>query len=850
MEGKKRKRSEYKRYWSRDGPQKIPRSTKHSRKSSSSKHFAQKTEPLQESSSDLDEHFDEDSTDMPVVSVLMNSYREKEAAHTSEPEMIVNDLPSDVEPHIETECDHNDHTSGEPDMDNSFSEENNLLSVGLCDGDDDQSKPPANDTSFDDEFCCNFNVDDDGCVSEEETARLLSENAMTVNSANGESSTHSSPARTCDSSPQSDNESSSDSDDEMAIAPQLHLTIQEKIKILLLLATKKRHNLSYSAAENIIDLANVLSHKDENTAFHPTKHIMKRAIELYSFALSEHHVCPDCGVYIGVVGTLSFYCAKCDKTFVTLNNRSDGNMFLYLPMEDQLRALLENCLSEETIIDTRSRKKINQHNYEDLFDGAFYKKYVSAEFLTLNFFIDGVQIGTTTKTSAWPILDSLNELPLHLRRKYLMMASVWLSKKKPKCNEYLKPFVQECSKLQTEGVHYKRNGKNLVQKFKVCVCVSDSVARPLLRNCNQFNGKCGCGLCYHPGIRMAFGRGFIRSYSTHERIYPLRTHEETMFYARQAEQTAVKHIKGIKGQAILSDIPGFDIVKQLDPDSFHCLVNVGKRFAWLWFDEKFHNEPFNISRRLSEVDTRLLKITPTSDVSRFRSLTERSDYRGHEWYHWIMIYSIPCLKKILPNKYLNHWSKLSYALALLMQNSVAKSEVVYANRYLNSFVSEIDNLYGAQHVTFSVHLLTHLTQSVEDFGQPWCHSAFIYEAVNAEIKDLVKSSNGAIFQITKGIQLKVALKNVRIFILDSFIVPDSSDMCFALGRFIMEKKQQKLCDTLPPHLKVLKNNPEGTLRSIPISDIVSKLLSFSVNVSETETFRLAFVNVLSMEFLK
>ncbi len=36
---------------------------------------------------------------------------------------IVNDLPSDVEPHIETECDHNDHTSGEPDMDNSFSEE-------------------------------------------------------------------------------------------------------------------------------------------------------------------------------------------------------------------------------------------------------------------------------------------------------------------------------------------------------------------------------------------------------------------------------------------------------------------------------------------------------------------------------------------------------------------------------------------------------------------------------------------------------------------------------------------------------------------------------------------------------
>lgn len=423
-------------------------------------------------------------------------------------------------------------------------------------------------------------------------------------------------------------------------------------------------------------------------------------------------------------------------------------------------------------------------------------------------------------------------------------------------------------------------------------------------------------------------------------------------HARRVVRTSKKKIKGVKGFSVLSEIPNFDIIKQLDPDSFHCLVNVAKRFMWLWFDERFSKKPFNIASKLTEVDARLMRITPTSDVSRFpRSLKERSDYRGHEWYHWILTYSIPCLKNLLPTKYLNHWAQLPTAIALLMQNSAAKSEVQYADRYLNKFVCEIDNLYGSAHVTFSIHLLTHLAQSVLHFGQSWAHSAFIYEAENAEIKDLVKSSNGAVFQICKGVQLKVALKNLEfelkdkmnpseiaylkkvtssrvypvvyctvgdisflgvpdmckleaqslaafrragivfdaavphavhlrciandevfhstkytrapkqnnsivcldddsIFSIQSFIVLSNSNQCFALGYFIMEHTRQKLCDPLPPHIKILKTHHEGILRCVSVSHFQSKLLSFSSEISDSESIRLAFINVLSMEMLK
>lgn len=96
---------------------------------------------------------------------------------------------------------------------------------------------------------------------------------------------------------ESQSESDSDLEEELGLAPQLHLSTQEKIKILLLLATKKKFKLSYAAAETIMELSNVMANGDEDSdsGFCPTKHIMKRAIDLCSFALSEQHVCPGCG---------------------------------------------------------------------------------------------------------------------------------------------------------------------------------------------------------------------------------------------------------------------------------------------------------------------------------------------------------------------------------------------------------------------------------------------------------------------------------------------------------------------------------------------------------------------------
>lgn len=175
-------------------------------------------------------------------------------------------------------------------------------------------------------------------------------------------------------------------------------------------------------------------------------------------------------------------------------------------------------------------------------------------------------------------------------------------------NEYLKPFVAVCEQSAREGISVNSPAGNRSIKVLPLMCVSDSIARPALRNSTQFNGEFGCGLCYHPGFHLQRGRGHARSYSIQEREYPLRTHEETMNLAGTAQELR-KSQQGIKGITILSQIEGFDVIQCLDLDLFHALVNTGKRFTNLWISERYQKRSFNVSKKIAELDRRLLSIS-------------------------------------------------------------------------------------------------------------------------------------------------------------------------------------------------------------------------------------------------
>jgi len=54
------------------------------------------------------------------------------------------------------------------------------------------------------------------------------------------------------------------------------------------------------------------------------------------------------------------------------------------------------------------------------------------------------------------------------------------------------------------------------------------------------------------------------------------------------------------------------------------------------------------------------------------------------------------------------------------------------------FVSDFENLYGKQHLSFNVHQTLHLVQSVRDWGPLWSHAENLFESYNSVLLNMIK----------------------------------------------------------------------------------------------------------------
>lgn len=65
------------------------------------------------------------------------------------------------------------------------------------------------------------------------------------------------------------------------------------------------------------------------------------------------------------------------------------------------------------------------------------------------------------------------------------------------------------------------------------------------------------------------------------------------------------------------------------------------------------------------------------------------------------------------------------------------------------------SIAGPQFMTYNVHQLLHLTDSVEDLGPLWSHSCFFFEDLNGDFRDL--------FHGTQNIDGQVGLVHIMLY---------------------------------------------------------------------------------------
>ncbi|XP_051171576.1 uncharacterized protein LOC127288266 [Leptopilina boulardi] len=478
--------------------------------------------------------------------------------------------------------------------------------------------------------------------------------------------------------------------------------------------------------------------------------------------------------------TLCFICEKCFKTlmppiskkkFKNCNIKCTCGLDYNLTTESSnyviavdLKYQLEVLFKDEEIktgllknIRDIMLRKNDSGKINDVYDGLLYKKlqrkYPENDFITLNFNTDGAPLCNSAKKSFWPLQVTVQELPPKLRFKYPILAGLSINKKEPTwkfMNSYMQLFVNQMELLAEKGIQITdENGMSLTLKVLPLYSSVDSVARPILQNRLQYNAYYGCSWCYEKGV---YDSRAIR-YPVKENDAKLRTVKSHKKDCKDVEKFKKPTIRGIKGTSVLLSLLTFDIVWGFPVDYLHAvLLGVVKYIFNIWIEANIIT-----TGNLRKLNEKLLQMTPPQEIHRQpRPINEKAKWKASEWRSFLLFYSVICLKDLIPAEVLNHYALLVESIFILLKDSISEEELRICEEKLLIFVAKLQEMFGNSVMTFNIHSLLHLVESVRRTGPLWTTSTFPFEGAIFYLKQAVTGPKGVFDQIAKRTLLKLS----------------------------------------------------------------------------------------------
>ncbi|XP_014298679.2 uncharacterized protein LOC106693851 [Microplitis demolitor] len=328
------------------------------------------------------------------------------------------------------------------------------------------------------------------------------------------------------------------------------------------------------------------------------------------------------------------------------------------------------------------------------------------------------------------------------------MTGLWVDKVEPDMNLFLKSFVDEANDLSNKGLKWKLGEQTITSKFvPLCACV-DSVARCKMLNMKQYNGRYGCTFCEHPTETV----NKCCKFTMLTKVPVKRTDKsikDQMVLASENEYR--QDVTGVWGPSQLMNLKYFDLVDGMSPDYLHSiLLGTVKQHTELLLSS-FGEEYYAGSPNQLEAINRILLTFkhPTSITRSPRDIIERNKWKASEWRSWLLFYSLLCLSQIIPHQYLDHLALLVEAVTILLEDKITIEMLQTADGLLIRYVSYYQEYFGSEHMTYNVHLLLHMVNSVANLGPLWAHNTFCFENENHFILKMKKSPSHVGLQIAR-----------------------------------------------------------------------------------------------------
>lgn len=363
-----------------------------------------------------------------------------------------------------------------------------------------------------------------------------------------------------------------------------------------LVMLKKQHRLSIKCMDDFICLLNTLSVPNTPSSWHHVKRLLSQ-----SRPTSNHFfLCPTCSQQT----TSEQICTSCSTA-----HACKLPLVHSFSATEQIQSILMNNPDVDLLYDA------TPSTMKDIHDGDVFRSIRRTNVgrvLTLTLNIDGVQPSRNAKSTIWPILLVINELPLKRRfaLENIILGGVWSAKSKPSRNDarvFLQPLINELLNLE-QGYHFVLSDGNyhVVHVYLIASCC-DKPAQALAQCLPEPIASFGCGRCEVQGKRFLFDLqftisyligsvvptnrgGHVRSFSmTHQDfdiihtrsnerydaltdLFELQKHLRDLAPLSQRKKIAIrdkKSEKGIVGDCLFRQLAHFDVGRSFMVDSLH-----------------------------------------------------------------------------------------------------------------------------------------------------------------------------------------------------------------------------------------------------------------------------------------
>lgn len=258
---------------------------------------------------------------------------------------------------------------------------------------------------------------------------------------------------------------------------------------------KRRFRLSISCIDHLLKLLPHIPCKSVPTSWSALKTLLRKTT--VSSPPTVTFICPTCSKN----SSSKSICSDCGAP---MDASSSITSFRNFNITNQLHRIISTNYQHINF-----EKKSNKESMRDICDGDVYRRLqdsCSDSFITLSMNIDGIQPNKGSKTSIWPIILIVNELPM--RRRFspenLILAGVWPGPKKPSRSQmtfFLSPLIAELVRLENGEVFFIPSCASSPLVHRKCIRIyligacCDKPAQCLVQNLPEPTAAFGCGRC-------------------------------------------------------------------------------------------------------------------------------------------------------------------------------------------------------------------------------------------------------------------------------------------------------------------------------------------------------------------